>query len=457
MLRFKTTHIAFTAVCATFLFAFSPTVEAVTKPNVLIFYLDDMGWAQPSCYGGTLAPTPNMDRIAAQGVRFTNGYSSGCICSPGRVGLMTGRYQARTGHDANATTSGRELMLDEKTMGDHFKAAGYTTGIIGKWHLGASERKYLPVSRGFDVSLGTIGNLGEGKGPAFYRGDKLLEDMEGIEKDSITSPFYAKEACRFLDMNQAKPFFLYLPFNAVHAPVVASQHWLDKFKHLEKRERDYAALTAEADEAIGTVMTKLRELRLEESTLVFCISDNGGASNLAEQKGLRGHKWTVWEGGVRVTWMVQWKGKIDGGRVIDEPVIQLDVLPTALQACQVKPTGDKPLDGVDLLPLLQGANEKLDRNALYFRFGVQYAVRQRDWKLVKASQEMAPMLINLKQDPGEQFDLSETNPTKKAELQKLWDDWNADMLPPRWEDKRWNDGNTKPKRSKQRAKADDAA
>lgn len=417
-----------------FLIVLCSSLVASTKPNIVIFYLDDMGWAQPGAYGGKLAPTPNMDRIAADGVRFTNGYSSGCVCSPGRVGLLTGRYQARTGHDANPTREGRELLLSEKTMAQHLKPAGYTTGIVGKWHLGDTAPEFMPLARGFDFAMGTVGNLGEGKGPSFYRGSELIKELEGAP---VTSPVYAKEACGFIDANKDKPFFLYLSFNAVHSPIVASPHWLEKFKHLDKRQQGYAALIGEADEAIGTVMTKLRDLKLEENTLLFVISDNGGASKEAEQMGLRGSKWFVWEGGIRVTWMAQWKGTIPSNRVVNDPVIQLDVLPTALAAAAAEKLPVE-LDGVNLLPLLKGETDKLAPRELYFRFGVQHAVRQGDWKLVKASKDMEPMLVNLATDPGEQRDLSAENPAKKAELTALFDKWNASMKPPRWEDQRWN-------------------
>ena len=433
------------------LFALCPLLTAYSKPNIVIFYLDDMGWAQPGAYGGKLAPTPNMDRLATDGVRFTNGYSSGCVCSPGRVGLMTGRYQARTGHDANPTREGRELLLSEKTMAQHLKPAGYTTGIVGKWHLGDTAPEFMPLARGFDFAMGTVGNLGEGKGPSFYRGNELLKELEGAP---VTSPVYAKEACGFIDANKDKPFFLYLSFNAVHSPIVASPHWLEKFKHLDKRQQAYAALIGEADEAIGTVMTRLRDLKLEENTLIFCISDNGGANALAEQSGLRGSKWFVWEGGIRVTWMAQWKGTIPGNRVVNDPVIQLDVLPTALAACEQ--TSSVELDGMNLLPLLKGETEKLAPRELYFRFGVQHAVRQGDWKLVKASKDMEPMLVNLTTDPGEQRDLSAENPAKKAELSALFDKWNASMQPPRWEDQRWN-GDPERKTDKKKKKKGDKA
>ena len=410
------------------------TLSAAEKPNVLIFFVDDMGWAQPGCYGGKTAPTPNIDAIAAGGMRFTNGYSSGCICSPGRVGLLTGRYQSRTGHDGNSTRPGTELLLSETTIAQRMKALGYTTGIVGKWHLGDSSPEFLPLARGFDFAMGTVGNLGEGKGPAFYRGKELLADLAGAP---VTSPVYAREAVGFMERNNDKPWFLDVSFNAVHSPHVASEKWIEKFKELPKREQQYAALVAEADEAIGTVMAKLRELKQEENTLVFVISDNGGAAQQAEMGGLRGRKWFVWEGGIRVSWITAWKGRIAAGRTSAEPVIQLDVLPTALAAA-----GDTAepgqLDGVNLLPLLEGKTERLDPRELYFRFGVQHAVRKGDWKLVKAAKDMEPMLVNLVQDPGEQKDLSADFPGRKSEMVALFEKWNSTMQPPRWEDLRWN-------------------
>lgn len=416
-----------------------------SRPNILIFYLDDMGWAQPGCYGGKLAPTPAMDAIAKNGIRFTNGYVAACICGPSRVGLMTGRYQARTGHDANGNRDGRELLLGETTMAQRLKAAGYTTGIVGKWHLGDTDERYLPVSRGFDYSIGSVGNLGES---GFYRGREKFTELPGAP---VTSPVYRDEAIAFITAHRAQPWFLYFAFNAVHAPHVASPAWLEKFKQLSPQEQRYAALAAEADEAIGAVMKTLRDLTLEETTLVFLISDNGGAAPQAEMGGLRGRKWFVWEGGIRVSWMAQWKGRIPAGRVSDEPVIQLDVLPTALAAAGSPIDPSWQLDGVNLLPLLEGKTEHLAPRELFFRFGVQYAVRQGDWKLVKASKAMQPMLVNLATDPGEQTDLTAREPERATTLQALYERWNASMQPPRWEDRRW-DGDPDRKAERRRLK-----
>jgi arylsulfatase A-like enzyme len=195
------------------------------------------------------------------------------------------------------------------------------------------------------------------------------------------------------------------------------------------------------DDRIGTVLAKLRELKLEENTLVFFVSDNGGPNSRTVHNGpLRGGKWTVWEGGIRVPFLVQWKGGIAPGRVLDTPVIALDFLPTALAAAKVDLSlrERNSLDGVNLLPLLEGQTDTLAREALFWRFGVQYAVRQGDWKLTKASRDMTPALFNLAADIGEKNDLAARQPEKVKQLQALWDTWNAQNIPPRWQDPRWN-------------------
>ncbi len=416
--------------------------SAAAQPNVLVMYMDDMGWAQPGCYGGKLAPTPHIDSLARNGVRFTDGYVGACICSPSRVGLLTGRYQARTGHDANSnegkTPESKNLLLGETTIAQRLKALGYATGIYGKWHVGATSAEYLPANRGFDESFGTTGTLGDKLG--FYRGKEFIPDPAGAP---VTSPIYAREANAFMERHRGEPWFLYVPFNAVHSPVVASPEIKARFAQLPKREQDYAALISEADDAVGAILAKLRELKLEENTLIFLVSDNGGASPLAEMDGLRGRKWTLWEGGIRVSWLAQWKGRIPAGRVLETPVIQLDILPTAVAAAGGTPQPEWKLDGTNLLPLLEGKADKLDRDTLYWRFGVQYAVRQGDWKLVKAGLAQPVQLFDLRADRHEKDDLAAKQPEKAKALQALWDAWNAHNIPPRWEDPRWNDGNTK--------------
>lgn len=407
--------------------------HAVEKPNILIFYIDDMGWGQPGCYGGKLAPTPNIDALAASGVRFTSGYVSAPVCSPSRAGLMTGRYQAHTGHD-NLTQESRQesqMALTETTLAQRLKELGYVTGIVGKWHLGF-DAQHLPASRGFDESVGSVGNLAEKGG--FYRGVEKINTVEGAP---VTAPYYTKEACSFIERHQAQPWMLYVPFNGVHSPWVASSSWLERFSGLKENTR-YAAIIGETDDAVGKIVAKLAELQLTKNTLVFLISDNGGGMQIAEMGGLRGGKWFVWEGGIRVPWIVSWPGHIPKGKVLDDPVIQLDVMPTAIAAAGGTVSPDWKLDGVNLLPLLEGATDRLAARELYFRYGPQYAVRSGEWKLERVQKDGPVLLVNLSTDLGEATDLSEKFPEKKAELQSLYDKWNSTMIPPRWEDWRSN-------------------
>ncbi len=403
-----------------------PLFAAATRdqrPNVLVIYLDDMGWAQPGCYGGKLAPTPNLDRLAASGVRFTQGYVSAAVCSPSRAGLMTGFYQGRFAHDFLNTPN---LDLQQTTIADRLRALGYATGIVGKWHLGA-QPDHLPGSRGFDAAFGSIENLGQA---GFYRGS---QPCERPAEAPVTSPLYAREAVRFInDHSGTKPWFLYLAFNAVHVPHAATPAALARFASIPDRStRNYAAVIAEADDAIGQVIATLGERGQTENTLVFCISDNGGVAVQAEMGGLRGHKYLLWEGGIRVPFIVAWPGRVTGGRTLDDPVIQLDVLPTVLAAAG---TGGKAaptprLDGVNLLPLLRGEVPRTESRPLFWRYGVQFAVRHGNWKLVKAAAEMKPVLVNLREDLGEQTDLTAQHPEKARELLTLWAKWNAELPP----------------------------
>ena len=401
-------------------------------PNIVIFYIDDMGYGDMACYGGKLAKTPNLDALAAGGARFTQGYISACVCSPSRVGLMTGRYQAHSGHDG--LTTGRNpdssLVLSETTMAQRLKKLGYVTGIAGKWHLGEDE-KHLPASRGFDVSYGSTSNMGENDNH-FYSGTQTVP-IPG----PITSPIYRDKTIEFIKTNHDKPFFFYLPFNAVHAKHVASQKWLDRFKGQPQAEADYGADIEEMDDAVGSVMQQLRELNLEENTLIFCISDNGGPQMpCVNNGGLRGGKWWLWEGGIRVPFIAHWKGRIPAGQVITTPVIQLDVLPTALAAAGATVDPAWELDGVDLLPLLAGKTKTLERDTFCWRFCVQYAIRKGDWKLVKPYSNAPARLIDLANDPGEKTDLAAQHPDKVKELQATYDAWSRRMKPPRWDDKR---------------------
>lgn len=411
------------------------------KPNILVIVADDMGFADCGVQGCQDIPTPHIDALARNGVRFRHGYTTGCVCSPTRAGLISGRYQQRFGFDANAegraapTDRGpRALELKQVTFAQRMKALGYATGMVGKWHIGAEEG-YRPTERGFDEFYGffPFGIAAQNGQVPIYRGTKQVETPQNHMES------FSAEALSFIDRHARDPFLLYLPFSAVHGPYVGPQPWRAKFDTLvPANRRAYAADISQMDDIIGRVMARLRERGLEENTLVFFFSDNGGPGGAPSNGPLRGTKWTLWEGGIHVPFIVQWKGRIPGGRVLDEPVIQIDVVPTALAAAGGEVDPAWKLDGANLLPLLEGSSATAPHDALYWRFGIQYAVRQGDWKLVKAHIDDAPRLFNLARDLGEQTDLAAQEPERARKLQALWDAWNAQNEPPRWIDNRWN-------------------
>ena len=421
------------------------------KPNILVIVADDLGYGETTMQGFTKQiPTPNIDSIAKNGTRFTSGYVSGPYCSPTRAALLTGRYQQRLGHEFNpgpATTAGAKVGLDvtQKTMGDRLKAAGYTNAWIGKSHLGY-EPEFHPLKRGFDFYFGFLGGAhdyldfdGRGRDPVQRNGKPVPQE------DYLTDSL-GREAAQFIEKNKGQPWFTYLAFNAVHAPMEAPEKYTSQFSSLEAKRKQFAGMLTGLDEAVGTVLTKLRETGQEEDTLIFFISDNGGPtpSTTSENGPLRGFKAQTWEGGIRVAWVVQWKGKLPAGKVDERPVIQLDILPTALAAAGVEPAADWKLEGVNLLPYIKGEKTEPPHEALYWRFGQQIAIRKGDWKLVKApgggadrgkpgaASTEGAQLYNLTKDIGEKTDLAAQEPEKVKELAAAWDLWNKDNIPPKW-------------------------
>lgn len=413
------------------------------RPNLVILVADDMGFADCGAYGCTDIPTPNLDALARHGVRFSQAYTSGCVCSPTRAGLMTGRYQQRFGFDANAEGNSaptdkapRALDLAQVTFAQRLKALGYATALIGKWHLGASDG-YLPHQRGFDEFFGFLpfglGAAKPGKPVPIYRNGETVE-VTGNHMET-----FCAEALSFIDRHQGEPFFLYFPMPAVHGPMVGPEPYLSRFKDLTPPgRRRYAADLSQMDDVIGRIMARLGERGLTENTLVAFFSDNGGSGGPTRNGPYRGTKWTLWEGGIHVPFIVQWQGRIPGGRTLDQPVIQIDLLPTAIAAAGGEVDPAWQLDGANLLPLLEGKTTALPHEALYWRFGVQYAVRQGDWKLVKPHVNQPPRLFNLAKDPGETNDLAAQDPARAKGLQALWDTWNSANESPRWIDLRWN-------------------
>ncbi|MCE9532312.1 MAG: sulfatase [Planctomycetes bacterium] len=402
------------------------------QPNVLVIVGDDMGYGDVSVHGCKDVSTPNIDSFAKNGVRCTSGYVSGPYCSPTRAGLLTSRYQTRFGHEFNPGPKDNDgqngLSLQETTIADRFKAAGYRTGIVGKWHLGY-DPKFHPLKRGFDEHYGFLG----GAHPYFPNmGPDILRGTEKVDEKEYLTDAFGREAVSFIDRNKEKPFFLYLAFNAVHMPLQASDKYLKRFESLTGNRKIYCALMSAMDDNIGLVLAKLKDAKIEEDTLIFFISDNGGPAVNASNNGpLNGHKATTWEGGIRVPWMVQWKGKLPAGKVYDQPVIQLDIQPTALAAAGINPK-DAKFDGVNLLPYLEGKDDKPPHESLFWRFGKQTAVRKGDWKLVEANGSDGKKLFNLKDDLGEKTDLTAKNPEKVKELQAAWDEWNKSNVAPTW-------------------------
>ena len=418
----------------------APTAAAgaARKPNIVVLVADDLGYADLGFQGGTDIPTPHLDAMARSGIRCTSGYVSGPYCSPTRAGLLTGRYQQRFGHEFNPGPPSPEttevgLPLTETTLPQRLRDAGYATGLVGKWHLGNGPR-FVPQARGFEEFFGFLGGA-HGYGP-FPQGDAgpnaIRRGREPVaEKEYLTDAF-AREAVAFIDRHAATPFFLLLTFNAVHTPMEARAADADRFAGVAPpRRRTYAGMLSAMDDAVGRVTAALAERKLTEDTLVFFISDNGGPPVNASNNGpLRGHKATTWEGGVRVPFVVAWPGRIPAGKTYDQPVIQLDILPSALAAAGVaRPDG---LDGVDLLPYLRGDRTGAPHDTLYWRFGQQRAIRSGEWKLVEATGSDGPKLFNLASDLGEQADRSAAEPEVRTRLEEAWKAWNSTLLEPRW-------------------------
>jgi len=452
------------ALAALALYGGSSTAAENAKPNIVVILADDLGWGELGAQGNKEIPTPHIDSIAANGIRFPQGYVSGPYCSPTRAGLLTGRYQTRFGHEFNPAgpRSYNGLPPDQTTMADRLKAAGYATAAIGKWHLGSAPQFY-PTKRGFNQFYGTLNNT-----PFFHPqlvDSRKSEEPARVEDESFyTTDAYAARAVEWVGEHKDEPFFLYLPFNAQHAPLQATQKYLDRFTHIdEPKRKTFAAMLSAMDDAVGQVLGALEEHKLTENTLVVFLADNGGPTQQTTSSNgpLRGFKATTLEGGVRVPFYVQWKGRLPAGKVYEHPVIQLDILPTVLAAAGVAAPSDAEIDGVNLLPYLEGKEQGRPHESLYWRFGQQWAVRHGDWKLVASRiDKLNPQLFNLAEDLGEANDLAAENPEKVAELKAEWDEWNAENVPPKWEapkPRNQRQRGNRARRARQRARAEAGA
>lgn len=406
------------------------------KPNIVIILSDDQGYADVSYHHFTSeARTPAIDKIAKDGVVFTNGYVSAYVCAPTRAGLLTGRYQQRFGF-YRAPDSRKGLPLGETTLADILKNAGYSTGVFGKWHLGI-EPEYHPLKRGFEEFYGFLGHgghdyfdlnykPGDDKYTCIYRNEIPVSDT-GYLTDNL-----AREACSFIERHSKEkdPFFLYLPFNAVHFPLEAPEEDIKKYNSGDKGRDIQLAMISKMDMAIEKVIEKLKKEGAYENTLLFFLTDNGGAKvTKAINKPLRDFKHSVYEGGIRVPFIVSWPEKFKHGK-IDEPVISLDIMSTILAVTGINVPKDKIIDGKSLLPVIEHKNTEALHDILCWdgNDGIR-AIRESNWKLVLLKGGKLE-LYNLAEDLSEENDLSKTYPDKVRELKSKFDLWRNDMASP---------------------------
>jgi Arylsulfatase A and related enzymes len=412
-------------------------------PNVLLIVADDLGVTDLGVLGKRDMLTPHIDSIKRQGTSFTQAYVTAPVCMPSRMGFMTGRYQQRFGMQ----TLGNDrigMPATEVNLGQMLKGRGYATGIVGKWHLGTNP-EYRPNVRGFDEFYGFLnGNT------SYYPGSgQFWRNQEEIPKPAYLTDGFGEAAVDFVNRHAGRPFFLYLSFNAPHAPMQAPDHYLERFNHIsDPGRRIYAAMTAAMDDSIGRVLAALREKGVADNTLVIFLSDNGGApQNYSDNTPYRLGKYEIYEGGLRTPFFVQWKaGGVRAGAEIAEPVIALDIVPTVLAAVNASTDLVNPLDGVDLLPALRGERGRLkpDRR-LYWRYGpYMCAMREGDWKILKAgvgeNKNPAWELYNLAQDASEENDIAARHPEKLRQLVTAFEAWDNTLPPAIVMDQRLLDG-----------------
>ncbi|MBK8980021.1 MAG: sulfatase-like hydrolase/transferase [Planctomycetes bacterium] len=424
-------------------------------PNIVVLFADDAGWAdfgfQPFPDAALAHRTPQIDRIARDGVRFTSAYMSGCVCSPSRAGLMTGRYQQRFGHETNLPPGYMDggMSLDERTVADRLHPLGLATGLVGKWHLGYPA-DYHPQKRGFDWFLGLLQGSRSYwpiENPSPHR--VLQENGAPLPEVGYVTDRLGDAAIRFVTEHRDRPFFLFVSFTAPHGPLEAKPDDLAELEDVQPlRRRRYAGLVVALDRAVGRILDALDQQGLADDTLVVFTNDNGGQTQTgAVNLPLRGRKGQLWEGGIRVPMAARWPGRIAPGTTIDDPVISLDLLPTFVAAAGAQPSPDWQLDGLDLLPRLTGAVATLPERPLFWRSlgpNGPIAMRQGRHKLVverelvgggdSGARRLAstPHLFDLEADLGETDDRAGRDPDTVAALSALLAAWEAQLGEPRW-------------------------
>lgn len=435
--------------------AFAAVRAPGAKPNIVFILMDDLGWADTGCYGSTFYKTPHIDRLAKEGIRFTDAYAAAPVCSPTRASILTGKYPARL--HLTDWLPGRAdrpdqmllrpaiqqaLPLQELVMPEVLKKLGYVTASIGKWHLGGQG--FLPQNQSFDVNIaGTAAGSPPGYFPPYSTGRGTLPGLEKAEAGEYLTDRLTAEAEKFIEANKNRPFFLYFPHYAVHIPLGAKQEMIKKYEQSRpssgtQTNAVYAAMVESMDESVGRILKKLETLGLAENTMVIFTSDNGGLSVKEGPKTpatsnapLRAGKGYLYEGGIREPLIVKWPAVIRPGAVSATPVSSVDFFPTLLEAAGADAKTYPPTDGLSLLPLLKGSTNGLGRTELFWHYPhysnqggkPSGAIRSGDYKLLEFYEDGRWELYNLKEDLNERNNLAEKRPKQAAALQARLDAW----------------------------------
>ena len=424
----------------------------VGKPNMIVIMCDDLGYADVGFNGCKDIPTPHIDSIAGNGVRCANGYVAYPVCGPSRAGFMTARYPQRFGFERNPQYQPQDpdmgLTREEKTIAELLRPAGYHSGIIGKWHLGAHIPTSHPMKRGFDEFYGhlggghvyfpeklTIRRSQDVKGESESYRTWLMKNFEPVPPRKYLTDDFSDEAVSFVERNRDWPFFLFLSYNAPHTPLEATEKYLNRFSDIQDPKRKtYAAMVSAVDDGVGRVLKEVRRHGLEEKTIICFLSDNGGptSKNASRNNPLRGDKGDAWEGGFRVPFALQWKGRLPQGAVYQKPVSALDLGGTVVALSGAEVPEGKPLDGVNLIPYLTGDNKGAPHEAIYLRQfdRNRFAVRQGNEKILIPWKGGKAQLYDLRKDPGESTDLADRFPDKVEHLNRLRIQWNRQLREP---------------------------
>jgi len=407
----------------------------VARPNIIMIMADDLGWGDLGVQGSRDVRTPNIDLLAAGGVRLTSFYANHPVCAPSRAGLMTGRYQQRFGFENNPGAAQRDepdfgLPHDSKTLPERLKDRGYATAMFGKWHMGYTAGN-MPTARGFDTFYGFL-DAAMAYTPDGATGLKtLIRGTEPAPMPAHTTEAFTYGAVAFIEANKSRPFFIYAAYNAVHAPLQSTPPYLARFAtEKDPKRRAYLAMLAALDDGVGAIVQAVERNGLADNTLIVFTSDNGGPTwqTTSANGPLNGVKALTLEGGIRVPAIFRWKGRLPQGKTLDSVSMGFDLTATAL-AIAGADRGPE-LDGVDLTPYLKGERTGDAHRQLFWRFGPQGAMREGPWKLVKA--EEAYYLFDLRSDIGEHHDLAATQPERLARLKADWTAWSDSMAPAKW-------------------------